>query len=365
MSVINMNSPVPLSDCITIILNSAGDLVPLFLSEPGVGKSTLHHVLKENDIKGEYDHIYVDCPTKDIPDVGMGLPDMVSKQVQYFVSELFCKSSPKKKLIMLDEINKAPPILRTLFYRMMLEGVVGDWQLPEGSIVFATSNNASDMVGDSMLSHGINRVMLIPVKKPNADEWCNWAAEHGVSAVTRAWVAMNRTALQSYTELTPEEAEKNPFIFLPTRKGQQFVSPRSLYRTDKAVVQKRKLYSQSTLTTMLCGGIGLAAGRSMAQFLKIADEVIKVKDIIADPMGARIPEAAAIFLVMMNAIDEIKTQDELTEFLRYMARLPNEEYRALFNSMALGNHRLNRLARNNPTIKEWAMRDNNHELLID
>jgi hypothetical protein len=295
----------------------------------------------------------------------MGMPNHDEKSIEYYVSKLFCMDSGKRKVIMLDEVNKSPPILRTLFYRTMLEHMVGDRALPEGSIVFATSNNASDMVGDSILAHGINRVMLIKVKKPTVEEWCAWAGDHGVSAVTRAWVSMNRTCMQSYMTLTPQEAEQNPYIFLPTRKGQQFVSPRSLERTDKAVIQKRKLYSKNTLTAMLCGGLGVAAGRSLAQFVDIADDVLKIKEIVANPTGVHIPDPAATFLIMSNAIDELKTQDDFTAFMQFMGRLPNEEYRALFNSMAIGSKQVNRIARNNPTIKEWIKRDNNHELLID
>ena len=67
----------------------AGEITPIIVSEPGVGKSSLLAMIAEdmgdiwrkvgdetregNDDK--YDYIYVDCPLRDVMDMGAYIPD--------------------------------------------------------------------------------------------------------------------------------------------------------------------------------------------------------------------------------------------------------------------------------------------------
>ena len=164
-------------------------LTPVIQSEPGCGKTSLLSMLEE-DLGSGYDYIYVDCPVKDMSDIAMTIPNHETKSLESYVGSLFKLSSPKPKVILLDEFMKSPKLLQVIFTRLMLERCVGDTPLPEGSIVFATSNNASDGVGDSMLAHAGNRVCIMRMEKPNADSWLKWAGENGVHSLIRAWVHM-------------------------------------------------------------------------------------------------------------------------------------------------------------------------------
>ena len=140
---------------------------PIILSEPGCGKTS---ILKEMKAKlGDgYDYIYVDCPSKDLMDIAAAIPNHADKSLDQYVGSLFMLDSDKPKVIMLDEVFKVPKIMGVMFTRLMLERTVGDKSLPVGSIVFGTSNNASDGVGDHMQAHQGNRVCLLPMQKPDA-----------------------------------------------------------------------------------------------------------------------------------------------------------------------------------------------------
>ena len=156
----------------------------IIISEPGVGKSTLLKMLEEEMGTDEYDFIYVDCPVKDMMDIAASIPNHTTKQLEYYVSSLFKLGNGKAKVIMLDEFMKAPKLLQVIFTRLMLERTVGDEPLPESesgkkSVVFATSNNASDGVGDAMLDHAGNRVCKLDLRKSTADEWNIWATKIG------------------------------------------------------------------------------------------------------------------------------------------------------------------------------------------
>jgi len=167
---INFNNPITLAQARVAIRTLGATNTAIIKGEPGCGKSTLLKMLKE-DMGDKYDYIYVDCPVKDIGDTVMSVPTHDRTRLTQVVSDLFKLDSPKPKVIMLDEFMKTPKLLQTMWTRLMLERTVGDHVLPVGSIVFATSNNASDGVGDSMLAHAGNRVTIYNLRKSNASEW--------------------------------------------------------------------------------------------------------------------------------------------------------------------------------------------------
>ena len=199
MSKINFNLSVSLTEAKDIIKTVGAFITPVIVSEPGVGKSSILKML-EAEMGDGYDYIYVDCPVKDMMDVAASIPNHNTKSLEYYVSSLFKLGNGKKKVIMLDELMKAPKLLQIIFTRLMLERTVGDAPLPDGSIVFATSNNASDGVGDTMAAHAANRVCIVNMRKPSADEWNAWATTHNVARSIRAWASMNPRAFKSYLD---------------------------------------------------------------------------------------------------------------------------------------------------------------------
>lgn len=355
---INFNTPVDLKDVPNLITTIGQHRTVMLRGEPGIGKSTVLKNLEK--LHGDkYDYIYVDCPVMDVSDVVMRIPDHATKTLQSYVSELFRLHSPKPKIMMLDEVSKSNKLLQVIFTRLMLERTVGDTALPAGSIVFATGNNTSDGVNDSMSAHVINRLCIINVRKPNAVNWSLWATDNGVSAMLRAWVSMNPKSLASYLDGGQDE---NEFIFHPSRPSVSYVTPRSLVGADEVIKRTDKLGSYVTQAA-LAGLCGAAFADSIAAFMSMAKELTPVKDIIADPEGVNIPEKpAALFQIMFNAVDTIETQDDLSSFMKFVNRVRSEEIQECFFTMAFQSKRTAKLARNNNDLREWGMK--NLELLV-
>ena len=331
------------------------ELTPIIQSEPGCGKTSLLKMI-EQDLGDGYDYIYVDCPVKDMSDIGMTIPNHATQTLEYYVSSLFRMDSPKPKVILLDEFMKSPKLLQVIFTRLMLERMVGDRPLPEGSIVFGTSNNASDGVGDSMLAHAGNRVCIMRMAKPSLNEWLEWASANGINRVIRACVAMYPRMLASYINGGQED---NPYIFKPNMSGLSFVSPRSLAKSD-VIVRNRDILGENATMVALAGTIGLSAAKDMSVFMAMEKSLINVKDIVKDPSMAVPEDIAAQLMIMFQATDVLETQDELSKFMSFVERIPSAEVQAVFFTMMMRNPRTIKLARNNQKIAEWAA--NNHDL---
>lgn len=370
MSKVNFQEGMSISELRTFIPMVASELTVVVQSEPGCGKTSLLSMIAQDNgdkwrsphdgtgIDGDkYDYIYVDCPVKDMSDIGMTIPNHATKQLEYYVSSLFNLTSDKPKVILLDEFMKSPKLLQVVFTRLMLERMAGDKPLPSGSQVFATSNNASDGVGDTMLAHAGNRVCIVPMLKPSASEWLQWAGENKISRVIRSAVAMFPKCLNSYTQ---GDQKDNPYIFKPSMTGLSFVSPRSLAKCD-AIVRNREQMTERALKVGLAGTVGAAFAADMAAFISLESTLVQVTDILKNPQGIKMPtEISAQLMIMFQAIDTLKTQDELSNFMEFVERIPSEEVQGVFFTMTMRTPSMLRLARNNAKISKWA--ENNHDM---
>ena len=374
MSKIQFTDTVSINELRTIIPLIGGELTPVIQSEPGCGKTSLLSMIATDNgdkwrspadgynIEGDkYDYIYVDCPVKDMSDIGMTIPNHANRQLEYYVSELFNLESDKPKVILLDEFMKAPKLLQVIFTRLMLERMVGDKPLPKKgevrSIVFASSNNASDGVGDGMLAHAGNRVCIMRMAKPNVNEWLQWASENGISRVIRAGVAMFPRCLASYID---GDQNDNPYIFKPSMSSLSFVSPRSLAKAD-VIIKHRDKMTENALKVSLAGTVGASFAGDLSAFLSLEKSLVDVKDIVKKPDDVEVPkDISAQLMIMFQAVDVLSTQDELTKFMQFVKRIPSTEVQSVFFTMMMRNAKSVRLARNNQEISDWAK--NNHDM---
>jgi hypothetical protein len=370
---------VSINELRRIIPLIASEITPVIQSEPGCGKTSLLAMIAEDNgdkwrspadgmsIEGDkYDYIYIDCPVKDMSDIGMTIPNHTTQTLEYYVSSLFNLNDPKPKVILADEFMKSPKLLQVVFTRLFLERMAGDKPLPRGSLVFATSNNAGDGVGDSMLAHAGNRVCIMRMAKPNVNEWLEWAGQTvtigdkvqaRVSRVIRAAVAMFPRCLASYTT---GDQNDNPYIFKPSMSSLSFVSPRSLAKAD-VIVRNRDAIGENGTKVALAGTVGASFAGDMAAFISMEKSLIDVKDIVKSPESIPMPnDISAQLMIMFQAVDVLETQDQLTKFMMFVERIPSSEVQGVFFTMMMRNTKSIRLARNNAKIAEWAK--NNHEL---
>jgi hypothetical protein len=340
----------------------------MVMSEPGCGKSS---ILKQIAIDNgdqwrrpgdhyetdKYDYVYIDGPNKEMMDIAASIPNHDTKALEYYVASVFNMGNPRPKVIMIDEALKVPKLMQPIYTRMYLERTVGDVPLPEGSIVFATSNNSSDGVGDVLPAHTANRLTIVRMEKPKLKEWLKWADENGISAITRATVAMYPRMLMSYMDADQQE---NPYIFIPSKQVASFVSPRSLEKADHVV---KKQLSEAVTLGLLAGTVGERAARDMMAFITLQDKVTPIVDVFKDPEGVTMPQdedVAALLLMIFQALDHIDGQEKLTAFQKFVNRIKSHEIQAIWFVCLLRSPRA-KFARVNKDVANWAV--NNHHML--
>lgn len=319
-----------LKQCVELIVNVGPDVTVLVQGDMGSGKTSL---LKEVAARTGMKGVYFDCTTKDLGD--LYLPRINDAKGGDFVSfvpnEEFGMHFGTPVVLMLDELGKNRSIMNGLL-RVMQERSVGSRPLPAGSIVFATTNLGSEGVGDMLPPHARNRIMVVRMKKPGADEWMEWAQYNDIDPALVTAVKEFPQMLDSFTDV--ENASDNPYIYDPRDASRtSFVTPRSLEKLSHLLKRRSVLGDDIVLQ----GGIGLVGAKAMHDIMtmvSLGDTLPPHESIVADPMKAKLPTAVgAKIMVAIRSVHRVEQADFAPVF-QYMQRLPMETM-ALFASALL------------------------------
>lgn len=352
MAVINFGSSVSLNEFANLI-STVGDRVTVVgQGEPGIGKSAmLKQIAKMNP---DHETAYIDCTLLDLGDFALPYTETINnvKVTKFAPNARFKVQEDKPVIVMLDELGKAIKSVKNVLITLILEHRIGDTYLPKGSIVFGTTNLASDGVGDMLEAHVRNRMCFVTVRKPDDDQWIEWAINNDISPEVIAWVKQFPQALASYTD---EMQGDNPYIFNPTRAGQTaFVTPRSLEKASD-IAKQRAILGDNLTITALSGTIGEAAARDMQAFFTVVDKLPSWEAVVKDPKGAKIPEdAVAKCIFVFSALAKV-TKESFAPVMDYMYRL-DPEWQALFAKSIIKSEKQT-IAISNKEFKEWALKN--------
>ena len=318
---INFGSSVSLSEFAHGIGTVGKDVTIIGRGEPGIGKSSMLKVLQQT--YPDYEVAYIDCTLLDLGDFALPYTETMGdmRVTKFAPNARFKMHSGKPVIVMLDEIGKAMKAVKNVLLTLMLEHRIGDSYLPDGSYVFGTSNLLSDGVGDTLEAHARNRICEVVVRKPDADEWIEWALKNDITPEVIAWVKQFPHAMMSYTDQSQKD---NPYIFNPTKAGQgAVVTPRSLEKASHIAKQRERLGDSLTIS-LLSGTIGESASRDMQAFFTVVDKLPTWEAVMASPASAKMPtDTVAKCILVFSAIARVE-KETLSKWLTYAKRMDME-----------------------------------------
>ena len=353
MAVISFGQSVSLQEFAHGVGTVGGDVTIIGQGEPGIGKSSMLKVLQRK--YPDYEVAYIDCTLLDLGDFALPYTVQMGEELRvtkFAPNARFKFHSDKPVIIMLDEIGKAMKAVKNVLLTLMLEHRIGDNYAPKGSIVFGTTNLLSDGVGDMLEAHARNRVALVTVKKPDADEWIEWALQNEIAPEVVAWVKQFPHALASYTDGSQKD---NPYIFNPTRAGMgAVVTPRSLEKASH-IAKKRADLGDALTISLLTGTIGESASRDMQAFFTVVDKLPTWESVIANPTGAKLPDdTVAKCILVFSAISRVE-KDTLSKWMQYAKRM-DMEWQALFATSVMKSPKQSFCVMNSD-FKDWALKN--------
>lgn len=325
---------VTLNQAATLIRTIGGTNTILLQGQPGVGKSAILGMLARE--MPDYLPCYVDVANLDLGDLGMPVIDREAMTTSYAPNVRFGigKGQNKPVLLMLDELGKASRPVLNMLLPVILEHRLGDVKLPTGSIVFGTTNLATDGVGDNIPAHAFNRMTVMDVSNPAVDDWLGWAANNNVAPEVMAFARDYPQVFERYDLI--DAKENNPYIFNPLQGNTKaFCSPRSLEKASN-IVKQRDVLGDSLLAA-LCGTVGEAAARDLEANVMLADSMPRFAAILADPVKCKLPDGAGAYFLMAFSLAARASADNLDAIMKYINRFESFEASTLFVTTVASN----------------------------
>lgn len=297
---------------------------PAFIwGPPGVGKSDIvQSVANSLDLELRDVRLNLMDPVdlKGFPSIEETGTGKNKQRYMAFLPPDFLPRDPKSKgVLFLDEMNSAPQSVQAAAYQLILNRRIGEYVLPEGWAVLAAGNRSGDRaVVNSMPSALANRFVHIDFEV-DVDDWYNWATQHGVSDITRAFIKFRPNLLHAFDAATNARA---------------FPSPRSWVFVDDIAGSK---LASDTEFELIKGTVGEGAAAEYLAFAKLAAELPSSDEILMNPDSAPVPESPAAQYAVCTMLDKKATPNSLGRLLTYVERLP-VEFQVLFvRSAAMAN----------------------------
>lgn len=179
------------------ILDRALDLcLPIMLwGPPGVGKSAaVAAAARTRGLRLED----VRLAQLDATDLrGIPVPDRESRRMDWYSPSFLPREG--EGILFLDEIDKAPALVKNAALQLVLERRLGDYRLPEGWRLVCAGNREEDNAFSSPLGSALaNRLLHVDVDA-DLDTWLAWARSHGIHADLCAFLSFRPELLYKQT----------------------------------------------------------------------------------------------------------------------------------------------------------------------
>lgn len=339
-----MNLPVNVtpSDLLEILLNVA-PIRPVFIwGAPGIGKSAL--------VEKFADEVGLPCVSllgsQIAPEDIIGIPQIQDDVSTFLPPKMIARKEPY--VLFLDELNACSQEVQKAFYSLIHERRIGEYHLPEGSIVIGAGNRAQDSaIVKTMSSALINRMFHVQLSA-NPKQWINWAYEEGL----HPWVI-------DYITQRPDHLFSEP-----PKTEDPYSTPRSWHMLSDALKEYgagEKEVSEPILKMITYGCISAShAGMFLAYIKQLGNKNLINEIIKGESKWPAKPEERDVLYFLAQSF-RAKLIHELPENKKQLsgdAKFFTHRAKALMKELANINNEIAQMvvsAEDGKTLPEWFM----------
>jgi MoxR-like ATPase len=289
------------------LLALIGERVPLHIWGPcGVGKSQIVFQVAD-DTQREFR----DVRAGQLDPVDLrGLPRITSLQTEWAPPKFLPTSG--KGILFLDELTSAPQMTQAACYQLVLDRRLGEYVLPDGWVVIAAGNPASERgVHFSMPRPLRNRFVHLNLEA-DLPEWCRWAVRAGIRSEIIAFLRFKPALLHDADATSDQNA-------WPTPRSWEMAS-----NVLKGVAGKTGVWAAETEAQLLEGTIGQAATAEFVGFLRLFRQLPSIDEILLNPTSAPLPDEPSAQIAIATALGRAMSDQSAAKGLTYLDRMPTE-----------------------------------------
>jgi MoxR-like ATPase len=284
-----------------------GERVPLHIWGPcGVGKSQIVFQVA-NDTQREFR----DIRAGQLDPVDLrGLPRIASHQTEWAPPKFLPTSG--KGILFLDELTSAPQMTQAACYQLVLDRRLGEYVLPDGWVVIAAGNPASERgVHFSMPRPLRNRFVHLHLEA-DLPEWCQWAVRAGIRSEIIAFLRFKPALLHDADTTSDQNA-------WPTPRSWEMAS-----NVLKGMAGRSGTSAAETEAQLLEGTIGAAATAEFVGFLRLFRQLPSIDEIFLYPEKAPLPDEPSAQIAIATALGRAMSDQSVAKGLTYLDRMPTE-----------------------------------------
>lgn len=279
--------------------------LPLMLwGPPGVGKSSLvaqtaaQLGLEVRDLR---------LAQLDATDLrGIPVPDHKTKRLRWYAPSFL--PSEGEGILFMDEIDKAPTLVKNAALELVLDRRLGDYRLPEGWRMVCAGNREEDDAFSSPLGAALANRMLHADIDADLDTWISWAQENSVHEDI---IAFLRFRTELLCKATGEHAFPSP---------RSWASASRLW--DLALKENGKV-SETAKSRWIAAAVGPGTAAEFLAWSKVYRN-INVRDIFKGKLPEFKPEDASLrYAVVLAVANHLRRQGFTEDDGPHLASLLN------------------------------------------
>lgn len=244
-----------------ILLNIAPERPVFIWGAPGIGKSAL--------VEAFADAVGLPCVSllgsQLAPEDIIGIPQIRGNTSEFLPPKMIARTEPY--VLFLDELNACSQEVQKAFYSLIHERRIGEYHLPEGSVVIGAGNRTQDgAIVKTMSSALVNRMIHVQLKA-DVRQWLNWAYENDL----HPWVTdyITRRPDHLFTE--------------PPKTEEPFSTPRAWHMLSdglKAYQAGEKYVPETELKVLVYGTVSAQHAGMFLAYVKQKDKTNLLQEIV-------------------------------------------------------------------------------------
>jgi dynein-related subfamily AAA family protein len=232
---------------------------PVFIwGPPGIGKSSLVQKFAEE--------VGLPCisllGSQLAPEDLIGVPQIIDGKSRFCPPTMIAREEPY--CLFLDELNASSHEVQKAFYSLILEKRIGEYHMPNGSLVIGAGNRAEDnAIVKPMSSALINRMVHVLLKASHRD-WLAWAERADI----HPWI-------MDYIKTRPDHLWTKP----PKHEA-PFSTPRGWHMLSDALKQYDQAVPESVIEILAFGCVSPEHAGQFKSFIKQVRHKYAINDIL-------------------------------------------------------------------------------------
>jgi len=306
----------------------------LIKGAPGIGKTDIvAQAACETGTELIISHPVVSDPT-DFKGLPFPNKDGTSAKFLPFGDLLKLIKADKPTLFFLDDLGQAPASVQAACMQLLLARRINGHVVSDDVTFLAATNRRKDKAGvQGILEPVKSRFSAILELEVNIDDWVEWAIENNLPVELIAFIRFRPNLLQN---------------FKPTSDIINTPSPRTVANVGKMM---NAHLPKDTEYEMISGAAGEGLAVELLGFLKVYRDLPDIEKLIADPMGADVPDEPSTLFAVCGALSASANKKNMGNIIKFTNRLP-AEFQVLLLKDAI---KRNKSLTNTKEFSAWAI----------